>query len=267
MQIKSIVTIIAIFLTLWFSQSAKSQDNYEIQVYPSETIGKGYTMFELHSNVSLIGPLFANDASSNLHQFHETLEITHGFTPVFEVGFYQFVNLPNGINLQLIGNHIRPRIRIPDDWKFPVGLSFSAEIGYQNPAYSPDTWTLEIRPIIDKDFRTVYLSFNPTFGKSLKGVNENQPFDFEPSFKMAFHLNPKIDFGFEYYGATGSLFNSPSFQKQEHIIYAALDLNLHPDWELNLGTGWGLTDSTDRFMVKLILGHKFRAKDRSKRRE
>jgi hypothetical protein len=90
----------------------------------------------------------------------------------------------------------------------------------------------------------------------LKGLNQNQPFVFEPGLKIAFHINKKIDFGVEYYGSTGPLFNMSSFQNQEHAIYAAPDLDLHPDWEFNLGTGWGLTKVTDGFIIKLILGHK-----------
>jgi len=250
-------------LTFGFSGSLIGQGNYEIQVYPSESVGKGNTMVELHSNVSPYGLRMNNDILSNQHPFHETLEITHGFTSCFEIGIYQFTNIQNE-NFQWVGSHIRPRISVPEEWNWPVGLSLSTEIGYQCKTYSPDTWTLEIRPIIDKDFRLVYLSFNPTFGKSLKGLNENQSFDFEPNIKVAFHLIKKVDLGVEYYGATGPLFHSPSFQNQEHIIYAAVDLDLHPDWEFNLGTGWGLTDSTDKFVIKLILGHKFGNKTNKK---
>jgi len=31
-----------------------------------------------------------------------------------------------------------------------VGLSLSTEIGYQQRSFSTDTWTVEIRPILDK---------------------------------------------------------------------------------------------------------------------
>jgi hypothetical protein len=55
--------------------------------------------------------------------------------------------------------------------------------------------------------------------------------------KFAFHINRKNDFGAEYYGAIGSLFDPLPAQYQAHVIYTALDLNLHPDWEFNFGTG------------------------------
>jgi hypothetical protein len=73
--------------------------------------------------------------------------------------------------------------------------------------------------------------------------------------KIVFHINKKIDPGAEYYGSTGPLFEVSSFQNQEHAIYAAPDLDLHPDWEFNLGAGWGIIKATDGFIIRLILGH------------
>ena len=255
-MIKVYISIL-LFLLWLLPQSLIAQENYEIQVYPSETIGDGNTMVELHSNFTRRGQQMQEGVRPTQHSFHETLEITHGFTSFFEIGFYQFTNIQKDFGFQWVGSHLRPRLSIPESWKWSAGLSLSTEIGYQRREYSTDTWTLEIRPIIDKDFKWVYLSFNPTIGKSLKGLNDTQSFNFEPNFKIAVHVNTKIDLGAEYYGSTGPLFNSPSVQNQEHMIYAALDLNLHPDWEFNLGTGWGLTNSTDGMIIKLILGHKF----------
>jgi hypothetical protein len=36
-----------------------------------------------------------------------------------------------------------------------------------------------------------------------------------------------------------------------------LDLNLGPQWECNVGVGFGLTPATDRLLVKLIVGYRF----------
>lgn len=38
----------------------------------------------------------------------------------------------------------------PASWHLPVGISLSAEVGYQRPEYSDQTWSVEVRPIIDK---------------------------------------------------------------------------------------------------------------------
>ena len=257
--------IIISFILLWIVFSPArvvGQENYEIQVYPSETIEKGHTGVELHSNFSTSGQGMSDQVRPTEHALRQTLEITHGFTPNFEIGFYQFLNTQREFGMQWVGTHLRPKITLPARLNFPVGLSLSTEIGYQRREYSSDTWSVEIRPIIDKDFKKIYISLNPVIGKSLKGQDGNQPFDFAPSVKIAFHINQKIDFGAEYYGSTGPLFNASKFRDQQHALYTALDLNLHPDWEFNLGTGWGLTQSTDGFIVKLILGYNFVGKNK-----
>jgi hypothetical protein len=55
-----------------------TQDNYEIQVYASPTVGKDTTMVELHSNYSFIGMPAQKGIVSTNHMDRETIEITHG---------------------------------------------------------------------------------------------------------------------------------------------------------------------------------------------
>src|SRR5438552_918179 len=147
--------------------AAYAQDNYEIQVYPYETVEPGHTMVELHSNFTIDGTKTVQDGvlPSN-HAQHETIEITHGFNDWFEVGFYIFTYERSGYGVQWVGDHIRPRVRIPNKWNWPVGLSLSQEIGYQRRKFSVDTWTWEIRPIADKQIGRWYFSLNPTLERS-----------------------------------------------------------------------------------------------------
>jgi hypothetical protein len=63
------------------------------------------------------------------------------------------------------------RARAPAQWKLSVGLSVSAEAGFQKREYASDQWTLEIRPIINKQIKRWYLAFNPTLDRSFKGAN------------------------------------------------------------------------------------------------
>ncbi len=101
-----------------------AQANYEIQVYPSETAEKNTTFFELHSNFTGSGTkLMENGVFPTNDQLHETLEITHGFSSIFEVGVYFFSSAAPGQGWQYVGSHIRPRIRAPEEWNLPVGLS------------------------------------------------------------------------------------------------------------------------------------------------
>jgi len=69
-----------------------------------------------------------------------------------------------------------------------VGVSLSQEVGYQRTAFSADTWTWEIRPIMDKKISRWYLSFNPALDRSFHGPSVNKGVKFSPNFKFSFDL-------------------------------------------------------------------------------
>jgi hypothetical protein len=235
-----------------------SQDNYEIQVYGSETMAAGRTMVELHSNFAIQGEKEEiNGVLPSNHALHETLEITHGFTPWFETGFYVFSSMQPGHGWQWVGDHIRPRVAVPSDWHWPVGLSLSTEIGYQRSSFSEDTWSWELRPIVDKQVGRWYFAVNPAFEKSLQGLNSASGWGFAPSAKIGFDLTKLVALGVEYYASLGPVGGFNSWSQQQQQIFPVVDLNFSPDWEFNFGVGFGLTPSTDDLTVKLILGYRF----------
>jgi hypothetical protein len=97
-----------------FCLPAAAQNNFEIQVYPSETIEPHQTMVELHSNFTFQGSKNPDDGTRPTeHAWHETLEITHGINDWFETGFYLFTAARPGDGWQFVGTHLRPRVRVP----------------------------------------------------------------------------------------------------------------------------------------------------------
>ncbi len=245
-------------LCLAWAPVMRAQENYEIQVYPSATVTAGVTMFELHSNFTRIGSLRTSSDGmwATNHAVHETLEITHGFNGWSELGFYFFSAVPSGRGFQFVGSHIRPRVSVPESWGWPVGLSLSQEIGWARTEFSPDNWTYELRPIIDKEMGRWYVSLNPVLGKSLRGPNANQPFDFTPNVQLGYDLTPKINLALEYYGATGTIKRIDPIAEQEHQLFGAVNLDLGPEWEFNFGYGTALTAGGDKSIVKMILGRR-----------
>lgn len=236
----------------------RAQDNYEIQVYGSETVAPGRTMVELHSNFTTQGRRTVEDSlSPTWHAEHETVEITHGVTPWAEVGFYFFTSERSGQGVQWVGDHIRPRVRVPEAWHWPVGLSMSVEFGYQRRPFSTDTWTLELRPIIDKQMGSWYVSLNPTFDRSFYGEGVHDGLVFSPNVAVGKDVSKVVNLGLEYYGSTGPLGRPFARDGQQHQLFAATNLNVSPDWELNAGVGQGFTPATDHRIVKLILGRRF----------
>ena len=252
----------AFFVLLWFallsSPALHAQGNYEIQVYGADTEAPKSTMVELHSNFTPNGQRHVIDGVyPTNHQQHETLEITQGINGWSEVGFYVFTSFQDGHGWQWVGDHIRPRVRVPDSWHWPVGVSLSSEIGYQRAAYSPDTWTWEIRPIIDKSVGRWYFAVNPALERTLHGPDVNQGVGFAPGVKIGYDFSKAVSGGIEYYADYGSIAHIDALHDQQQQIFVVTDLNVSPKWEINVGVGIGPTASTDHWIVKGILGRHF----------
>ena len=239
-------------------RSAFGQGNYEIQVYGADTVAPKNLMVELHSNYTIEGQKYGTDGVyPTNHQEHETIELTEGLNDWSEVGFYIFTSEQDGHGVQWVGDHIRPRVRAPDSWHLPVGLSLSTEIGYQRAVYSPDTWTWEIRPIIDKAIGRWYLALNPALERTWHGPDVNQGVGFSPAVKVSYDFTNVVSTGFEYYADYGRLGEFASLHQQQQQVFAVTDLNVSPKWEINVGIGVGSTAGTDHLIVKGILGRRF----------
>jgi len=241
-----------------FPVLASAQGSFEIQVYGADTVPPQNLMVELHSNYSvegeqsIIGGVYPSE-----HQLRETLELTAGINGWSEVGFYIFTSAQEGYGWQWVGEHIRPRVRVPDSWGWPIGVSLSMEIGHQRAGWSTDAWTWEIRPIIDKAIGRWYFAINPAFERTLHGPDVSEGIGFAPSAKISYDFTRVVSGGLEYYADYGPLGGFLPVRQQQQQLFAVTDLNVSPQWEINIGVGLGLTPATDRWIVKCILGRRF----------
>ncbi len=252
------IATLALCTVVALAPCARAQDNYEIQVYGSDTVVPRSTMVEIHSNFTVDGSKTVEDGMlPTNHAEHETLELTQGINGWSEVGFYVFTSIQPDGGWQWVGDHIRPRVRVPEKWHWPVGVSLSTEIGYQRAAFSPDTWTWEIRPILDKKIGPWYFSFNPALDRSFHGPGVNQGVAFSPNVKVSYDFTKKIAGGFEYYASYGSLTGFDALRDQQQQFFPSIDIDFAPQWEFNFGVGVGTTRSTDHLIVKCIVGRRF----------
>ena len=250
--------VFVFFAVMALAPGSRAQDNYEIQVYSYETVASRSTMVEIHSNFTVEGSKTVIDGMlPTNHAMHETLEVTQGVTDWAEVGFYVFSSIQSTGGWQWVGDHIRPRVRAPESWHLPVGLSLSQEIGYQRAAFSPDTWTWEIRPIIDKKLGRWYFTFNPALDRSFHGPSVSKGVEFSPNFKFSYDFTKKIAGGLEYYASYGSLSGFDPLRDQQQQFFPAIDIDFAPQWEFNFGVGVGATRSTDHLIIKCIIGRRF----------
>lgn len=233
--------------------SAAAAQNYEIQIYPSVTAAPGTTFVELHSNTATKGP---PDGPGGLQPsegaYHETLEVTRGFSGWFETGFYLFSSARSGEGWDFVGAHVRPRVQVPPAWGLPFGASLSAEVGWFDSRFSDARWDLELRPILDRRWGPLYASINPALERGLAPYpGGSTRFVFAPGAKVSYDALRSLALGVEYYGSLRD-------EGPEHQVFAIVDLINSPDWELNAGPGFGLTRATDAVLLKLIVGRRFR---------
>lgn len=258
MSMWRVLAVAAAAAAMLVATEARAQGNYEIQVYGADTVPPKNLMVELHSNFTPEGQKYVIDGVyPTNHQEHETVELTEGINDWSEVGFYIFTSEQDGHGVQWVGDHIRPRVRVPDSWHWPVGVSLSTEVGYQRAVYSPDTWTWEIRPIVDYSKGRWYFALNPALERTWHGPDVNQGIGFSPGVKVSYDFSNAVSAGFEYYADYGRITSPDTLHDQQQQIFAVTDLNVSPKWEINVGVGVGPTAATDHLIVKGILGRRF----------
>lgn len=258
-----------------FPRFLHAQENYEIQVYPSETQAPGTLLTELHSNYTVEGTTTSQyGLLPTQGQEHETIELTQGLNDWSELGFYIFTEEHNGTGVQWVGDHIRPRVRVPPSWHWPVGVSLSNEIGYARAAYANPSWSWQIMPIVDQTIGKWYWSVNTTMqwdihptslppGTPQAVVNNYyrnvspHGVTFGPAATLTYQPSPLYNFGVEYYGYWGEFGHFVNLHNQTQDFFPVVNLFVSPKWEINFGAGWGATASTDHLIVKAVLGRYF----------
>ncbi len=239
---------------LLISTKIFSQADNEIQVYASPTIQNKWTIFELHNNYTFKGSKFLTDPKS-ARWYNKTLEITHGFGKNFELGFYTFTGFQPGGGFTYLGNQIRPRVTVPEEWKWSLGASLSVEFGFFRPNDTTKFfWQGEVRPILDKTIGNWYLSFNPNIEFAVSG--DGKGVGFAPQLKTVYTIQSKVGLGIEYYSSLGEFRDILPVKMQEHLLGPMIDLYLHPMWEVNGGFLFGLTKNSNQQVFKLLIGRR-----------
>lgn len=249
----------AIFCICFAGAIAQAQDLFEIQVYPYETVAPHQTMFEFHMNFFPTGTHTSAGGTFPIdHQFHLTMEVTHGLSKYWELGGYLVSAYVPHDGAEFVGGRIRPRFRLPDDLPFPFKISVSTELAFTRHEFEENTITLEIRPILEREQGKWYFSLNPDVTKSFRGVDAHRGIGLEPGAKISYNLTKLVAPGLEYYAETGPVMDFSALHDQHHLIFPTVDLNASLAWEVNFGVGRGLTGASPHWVVKWIIGRRFK---------
>jgi hypothetical protein len=247
-----------IILSLFISARSTlcaDQVHDEIQVYIAEIADVGQWTIQQHLNYAFVGqsqPEVPGGFASN-RALQGTPELAYGITKWWEIGFY----LPfaiNGDGILSDGAKIRNLFVVPDAAKrsFFYGVNF--ELGYETPKFSATPWTLEIRPIIGVRNKEWEFIVNPIVDLSF-GSSQGEA-DFLPAVRLARNLGQDRFVGLEYYADFGKIGDFLPLKEQSHQLFAVTDFKVDKI-DVQLGTGFGFTPGSDRFIVKAIFGYAF----------
>jgi hypothetical protein len=240
------IGLFALALFAW-APRAQAIDRFEIQVYEGDINDPGRVGLEVHSNAS-----GSRDAAAP-SLWRTTFEPSFGILRWWEIGAYFQVALAPGRpagyfgGFKLRSKFIAPRARTGD---FILGLNI--ELGRGGAALGDADWDTEFRPILAWTQGPLLLVLNPIFGWAVTGQRHRAP-DFEPAGKFRWDTGRHIGIGLEYYAGLGLITGVLPRGEQEHVIYLIADL-IDASFDLNLGLGRGLTDSSLPWSCKLILG-------------
>jgi hypothetical protein len=224
----------------------------EIQVYDGHLAEPGVFNLMLHTNFTPDGvktPTFpgAEVADKSLNQVPEW---AYGVARWFEVGLYLPLYSRDkytgwGIN----GAKIRLLFAVPhaEDRRFFYGSNF--EFSYNAKRWDARRFTSEIRPIIGWHLKPVDIIVNPILDTSYSGIKN---VEFAPATRVAYNFSRVWATAVEEYDNFGPLRRFNPAGQQAHQLYGVVD-HTGKAWELEAGIGFGLTRSSDRVVLKLML--------------
>lgn len=247
-------------LALWLfsgGASASAQDLFEIEVLPHETTAAGETSIDLHTN-GIPGSASLATITTTDHPFHASVELSHGWTDHYETGvFLQTAPVARPHGVRFAGGHIRPKFRFPSTRRVPFAVSLAVEYGINRTVFDENRQTLEIVPIVERRAGRLLLSLNPEWSVTIRGPETPSVPKVSAAGKAAWQATPHVSAGVEYYWKTEALKHFDPVVDRHHFAMPVVDIDLSPEWELNVGAGHCLTASRERWVLKSIVGYRF----------
>lgn len=223
----------------------------EIQVYRDEVTP--LRRFEVEVNQSYVAAGTVEDvgpiAQVGLYRF--TPELNFGLAPNWEVGGLLETTARDGAfdahGIKAHGRWIAPR-PVDRPWYF----GFNAEVGWTDRHLEERPWTAEVRAIAGWEGKRWVLAVNPTLETAID-AHGGEPVVFELQSKLGYRVTDRWLLGVESYNAFGPIAEIEPLNRESQIVYATADT----EWrglDLNLGVGRGLTNRSDGWVLKAVVG-------------
>lgn len=223
----------------------------EIQVYGGGLAPVGVANLTVHNNFTPKGvkdPAFPGAIVSD-KSLNGVPEWAYGVTDWFEAGLYMpLYSVDKNRGAVLDGFKLRTLFAVPhaDERRFVYGANF--EFSYNARYWDTKRMTSEIRPIIGWHLNTIDIIINPIVDTAYDGVKN---LIFAPSTRVAYTVSPRWQLAVEEYADYGTLRHFRG-NERAHQIFAVVDHSATL-FDIEAGIGFGLTPSSDKLQLKLIL--------------
>ena len=252
--------IIAGVIAAAFPAVARATDPFEIQVYDGTANKPGVFALELHAN-SVIRGLRDSTLSApppeapQDRQTHFTFEPQIGVTDFWEVGgYFQTAILPDS-TFYYAGIKLRSKFVSPPSLSKELRFGVNFELSLLPEKFDRDKWGSEIRPMFAWETRSFQLAVNPIIDTSLAGQDRHEGPTFQPAAEALVKWEDRASIGVEYYANIGPFKKPLPLREEEQYVFEVANVLALPRWELNLGVGQGLTDGSNTFIAKTIIGY------------
>jgi len=225
----------------------------EIQVYDGGLAPVGKFNLTVHNNFTPKGiktPAFPGAIISD-KSLNGVPEWALGVTNWFEAGLYMpLYSIDKDQGAKINGFKLRALFAVPnaDDRKFFYGVNFEFSVNAKH--WDERRFTSEVRPIVGWHLKPVDIIYNPIVDTNYTGGIKN--LEYVPSLRVAYNLASGWAVAAEHYADYGTLRKFNAIHDQSHQIFAVFDKSTKAV-DVEFGAGVGLTASSDKFQLKLIL--------------
>ena len=178
MQRKALLLSTVLFAALMacVTRAHAQVDPWEFEVYPYATEGPGVVELETDNAVIANGHSEGGEGTSagtfkSQGMWYNQYELTYGLTDRIEAAAYLNMAQPSGHGYWYAGSKYRLRGHLFDEETLPVNLGWYLELEWhKTPQFDDSELELELRPIIEKDYKRFSIMLNPILFRNLDRI-------------------------------------------------------------------------------------------------
>jgi len=229
----------------------------EIQVYMDDLTEPGGFGTDLHNNYVVRGsnePDYAGAQAPN-HVYRFTPEFYYGLADRVELGLYVLTSVAPSDGPSLDGAKVRIKYIAPHDEAQGAFWGANLEVGRTDQRFAEQPWNTELKGIYGFRAHRWTFALNANFDWSLSAGGG--PATAQLGTKLTYLTGGGYQLGFESYNDLGPVRSPGRLGERSQMLYGVIDAALG-GVDLNVGLGHGLTSASDDWVLKFIVGLRYR---------